>query len=144
MEEKGPDLGRLALCSENQGPMILGVSYSLLAIAIVTVILRLHVRLGLRHGIKSDDYTILASLVSQKSVPQWSPEMADYLSGRCHHWDRVFNQIGRRRTWEAYLVPVFRTIIPSTEMEHHRSNLERRRHRPSENIRVPLCAKDHR
>lgn len=48
--------------------MVLAVSHLLLAIAIITVILRIHLRFGLRHGIKSDDYTIVASLVSSNSV----------------------------------------------------------------------------
>ena len=51
-------------CRDNQGPLILAVSYALLAIAIITVILRLHIRLGLRNGLNADDYTIVASLVS--------------------------------------------------------------------------------
>lgn len=59
------ELGPLqALCTENQGPMILIVSYVLLSLAIVTIGLRLYLRLGLRHGISSDDYVIVASLVS--------------------------------------------------------------------------------
>lgn len=57
-----------AACSENQGPMLLAVSYSLLTIAIITVILRLYLRLGLRNGINSDDYTILASLVGHDAT----------------------------------------------------------------------------
>ncbi len=133
-----------ASCSENQGPMILGISYSLLAIAIITVILRLHLRFGLRHGIKSDDYTMVASLVSRRSVYRWSMAMADYATGRCHHWNWVFDQIGCRRTREAYLVLAFAPITPDTEMEHHRSDLERYWHRLSKDIGVPLCAEDHR
>ena len=56
-----------ASCSENQGPMLLAVSYTLLCTAITAVLLRLYVKLGLQNGIKSDDYTITASLVSQSS-----------------------------------------------------------------------------
>lgn len=56
-----------ASCSDNQGPEILVVSYALLSIAIVVICLRLYLRLGLRHGICSDDYTIVASLVSGHS-----------------------------------------------------------------------------
>ena len=53
-----------ASCSENRGPMLLAVSYTLLCTAISAVMLRLYVKLGPRNGIKSDDYTIVASLVS--------------------------------------------------------------------------------
>ncbi len=141
MEEQDP---ALASCSENQGPMILGVSYSLLAVPIITVILRLHLRFGLRHGLNSDDHTILASLVSRLLAPQSSTAIADCSSGRCHNWDRVFDQIGGRRTREAYLVPATGTVTPSIEMEHYRSDLEHRRNWPSQNIGVPLCAEDHR
>lgn len=51
-------------CDENLGPMLLAVSYVLLCTAITAVALRLYVKLGLRNGVKSDDYTIVASLVS--------------------------------------------------------------------------------
>ena len=44
--------------------MLLAVSYTLLFTAIVAVILRLYVKLGPHNGIRSDDYTIVASLVS--------------------------------------------------------------------------------
>lgn len=44
--------------------MLLAVSYVLLCTAITAVALRLYVKLGLRNGVKSDDYTIVASLVS--------------------------------------------------------------------------------
>lgn len=50
-------------CSDNLGPMLLAVSYVLLCTAITAVALRLYVKLGLRNGVKSDDYTIVASLV---------------------------------------------------------------------------------
>ena len=46
--------------------MLLAVSYVLLCTAITAVALRLYVKLGLRNGVKSDDYTIVASLVSPK------------------------------------------------------------------------------
>ena len=57
-----------ASCSENLGPMLLAVSYVLLCTAITAVALRLYVKLGLRNGIRSDDYTIVASLVSPDST----------------------------------------------------------------------------
>jgi hypothetical protein len=59
------ELGPLqASCTENRGPMILIISYVLLSIAIVVIGLRLYLRLRLRHGISSDDYTMVASLVN--------------------------------------------------------------------------------
>ena len=45
--------------------MLLSVAYALLFTAIVTILLRLFVKLGLKNGVRSDDYTIVASLVSQ-------------------------------------------------------------------------------
>lgn len=53
----------LAPCSDNNGPMILIVSYVLMSTAIIAVVLRLYLRSNLRHGLSSDDYTIAASLV---------------------------------------------------------------------------------
>lgn len=47
--------------------MLLAVSYALLCTAISAVVLRLYVKLGLHNGVRSDDYTIVASLVSQQS-----------------------------------------------------------------------------
>lgn len=44
--------------------MLLAVSYVLLCTAITAVALRLYVKLGLRNGVRSDDYTVVASLVS--------------------------------------------------------------------------------
>lgn len=60
-----------ASCNENQGPMLLALSYTLLCTAISAVVLRLYVKLRLHNDLGSDDYTIVASLVSQES-----PEMA--------------------------------------------------------------------
>ena len=57
-----------ASCRENQGPMLLAVSYALLCTAITSVVLRLYVKLGPHNGIRSDDYTIVASLVSPNST----------------------------------------------------------------------------
>lgn len=48
--------------------MLLSVGWVLLAIAIASVGLRLYVKLGLNNGVRSDDYTIVASLVSQNST----------------------------------------------------------------------------
>lgn len=53
-----------ASCHENQGPMLLSVGWVLLAIAIASVGLRLYVKLGLNNGVRSDDYTIVASLIA--------------------------------------------------------------------------------
>ena len=57
-----------ASCNENQGPMLLALGYVLLFTAISSVVLRLYVKLGLNNGVRSDDYTIVASLVSQNST----------------------------------------------------------------------------
>lgn len=48
--------------------MLLSVAYALLFTAIVTITLRLYVKLGLKNGVRSDDYTIVASLVSHDST----------------------------------------------------------------------------
>lgn len=76
----------LLLCGENQGPMLLAVSYSLLAIAIITVLLRLQCRVGLRNGISSDDYTIVASLVSLHVNFQLAIALIDRLTDIRNHW----------------------------------------------------------
>ena len=56
-------LTALAKCKESQQTMLLALSWVLLSIAIIAVSLRLYFRLGLRNGIRGDDYTIIASLV---------------------------------------------------------------------------------
>lgn len=61
-----------ASCNENQGPMLLALGYALLFTAITSVALRLYVKLGLDNGVRSDDYTIVASLVSRKPTDQTS------------------------------------------------------------------------
>ena len=50
-------------CNESQQTMLLTLSWALLSVAIIAVSLRLYFRLGLRNGIRGDDYTIIASLV---------------------------------------------------------------------------------
>ena len=50
-------------CKESQQTMLLTLSWVLLSLAIIAVSLRLYFRLGLRNGIRGDDYTIIASLV---------------------------------------------------------------------------------
>lgn len=141
MERPGP---ASASCSEDQGPMVLALSYSLLAIAIITVVLRVHFRFGLCNGLSSDDYTMVASVVSRLAIIWSLIAIADHALGRCHHRDRLFDQTGHRRTWKAYLVPASRTGSQSTEMEHHRPNIQHHWHRPSKDFRVPLCSTDHR
>jgi hypothetical protein len=51
-------------CSQNQGTTALAVGAVLLAIATITVALRLYVRIILRNALGWDDYMITASLVS--------------------------------------------------------------------------------
>lgn len=53
-----------AYCDANQAITGLVFTWFLLAIGIIVVSLRLHVRLGPRHNIGWDDYTAVASLVS--------------------------------------------------------------------------------
>lgn len=53
--------------------MLLAVSYVLLCTAVTAVTLRLYVKLGLRNGVKSDDYTIVASLVRPSRFRQNRP-----------------------------------------------------------------------
>ena len=56
-----------ALCHENQGAICLAVTWILLTIGIITVSLRLYVRLDIRHNVGWDDYTAVASLVRGSS-----------------------------------------------------------------------------
>ena len=51
--------------------MILILAYVLLSLAIITVVARLYSRSSLRHGLRADDFTVVASLVNLQ---------ADYLS----------------------------------------------------------------
>ena len=44
--------------------MILTLAYVLLSLAIITVVSRLYSRSSLRHGLRADDFTVVASLVS--------------------------------------------------------------------------------
>jgi len=53
-----------SLCEENRGPSLLILAWTLLAVAIIAVGLRIWFRRGLRNGISWDDYFIVASLVS--------------------------------------------------------------------------------
>ena len=51
-------------CSTHQGTVPLIVTWMLLSIAIITVCIRIYVRLHVRRNIGWDDYTAVASLVS--------------------------------------------------------------------------------
>ena len=57
------NLKDLPTCEENRGPSLLVLSWTLTALAIVTVALRVWFRRKLSHGISWDDYFIVASLV---------------------------------------------------------------------------------
>ena len=83
-----------ASCNENQGPVILAVSYSLLAIAIMTVILRLHIRCGLRSGLCADDYTIAISLVRYTSLRSLMVTPSNDMSGCWNPWSWKSYQTG--------------------------------------------------
>lgn len=78
-----------ASCTQNQGPIILAVSYCLLAITIVVVSLRIHIRVGLRKGLHADDYTTAASLVSYACFKDPLGASSDRILGRCSYWDRL-------------------------------------------------------
>ena len=54
----------LPVCEDNRGPSLLALAWTLQAIAIITVSLRIWLRSGLRNGISWDDYFIVASLVN--------------------------------------------------------------------------------
>lgn len=53
-----------ALCHEDHGPMLLGLGWGLLGLAVLIVATRIYFRLGLRNGLHADDYFVIASLVS--------------------------------------------------------------------------------
>ena len=131
MEEEKESM--LAACSENQGPMILAVSFSLLAIAIIAVLLRLHIRLGLRNGLSADDYTIVASLVSHThsiTLPLKNPPNINHPLDRRNHRNQLPRQTRPRRPRSTRLVPLPCPNLPIRKMEHHRPNLQHHRHRP--------------
>ncbi len=141
MAEKGPTP---APCDENQGPMILAVSFSLLATAIIAVLLRLHIRLGLSNGLDADDYTIAASLASHLLGKDPFEKSSDHCSGCCNHRNGFPDQIGRRGTWETHLVFTSRPPVSGSKMEYHRADMQRYRDWTCQNIRYTLRSKDHR
>lgn len=53
----------------NLGPLMLALSWTLAAIAIIIVILRVLVRLKRTHGLRIDDHVMVLSLVSQCHLP---------------------------------------------------------------------------
>lgn len=57
-----------AFCDENEGTVGLAFTWILLSIGILTVSLRIYVRLGPNRKIGWDDYAAVASLVSLPSV----------------------------------------------------------------------------
>lgn len=52
------------LCHEDNGPLLLGYTWAVFSLAVWTVALRIFFRLVGRNGIHSDDYFVMASLVS--------------------------------------------------------------------------------
>ncbi|KAL9603702.1 MAG: hypothetical protein Q9219_001021 [cf. Caloplaca sp. 3 TL-2023] len=52
---------RPELCHQDDGPLLVGISCTLLGIGLLTVMLRIYFRLGLRHGLHWDDYLIVGS-----------------------------------------------------------------------------------
>jgi hypothetical protein len=69
----------LSKCNENQQTMLLSLSWVFLSVAIFAVSGRLYFRLGLRNGIRADDYTIIASLVCDPALYiACSPGRASY------------------------------------------------------------------
>ena len=74
--------------------MLLAVSYSLLAVAFIVVTLRIFLRLGLRNGISSDDYTIVASLVSRNVACRLTWTTSNLSVGDRHYRGGVFEQTG--------------------------------------------------
>ena len=55
------------------GPLMLALSWTLAAIAIIVVILRVLIRLKRNHSLRIDDHVMVLSLVSQCHLPsdQW-------------------------------------------------------------------------
>jgi len=56
----------LATCQDDNGPMLLIIALSFLAVAFIAVF-RLYFRYTLRNGLNADDWTMLASLVCPPS-----------------------------------------------------------------------------
>ena len=52
----------------NLGPLMLAISWSLAAIAIIIVILRVLTRLKRIHGLRIDDHVMILSLVRQRQL----------------------------------------------------------------------------
>ncbi|KAL9037087.1 MAG: hypothetical protein Q9180_003924 [Flavoplaca navasiana] len=50
-------------CTEDRGPLLLAVGWTLLGLAVLTVATRIYFRSNLRHGINWDDHFVVASLV---------------------------------------------------------------------------------
>lgn len=128
-----------ALCLENQGPMILAVSYVLLSLAIVAVGLRLYLRLGLRHGISSDDYVLVASCVSRQD-PGFLGIITDIFLGRCMRRGWLLDKIRTGRHGTTYLLPVPGTNFASDHVEHHCTDIEHHWDRTCQDLSMPLCA----
>ena len=53
----------------NLGPLMLALSWTLAAIAIIIVILRVLIRLKRNHSLRIDDHVMVLSLVSQYHLP---------------------------------------------------------------------------
>ncbi|KAI4207934.1 MAG: hypothetical protein LQ346_000271 [Caloplaca aetnensis] len=51
------------LCQEDHGPLLLGLGWGLLGLALLIVATRIYFRLGLRNGLHADDYFVVASLI---------------------------------------------------------------------------------
>ena len=60
----------LPVCKKNRGTLLLRLGWTLQAIAIIVVVLRIWLRRNIRDGISWDDYFIVASLVSGSALEE--------------------------------------------------------------------------
>ena len=88
MAELTPDLV-LATCVENNGPMLLAIGWALLALALITVLLRVIFRHRYGNGLHADDYTMMASIVRtihctlQSPTPSTAPPLTNSVHQAC-------------------------------------------------------------
>ena len=75
--EMAETLFALPICQPNRGPSLLTLAWTLQALAIVAVALRIWLRSGLRNGVSWDDYFMVASLVNIYTSKSHSSQTAD-------------------------------------------------------------------
>ena len=146
-------------CEENRGGSLLVLSYTLVSIAIITVVLRVWFRRSLRNGISWDDYFIVASLVSSflfKPDPETDIQifcLTLVLSGIgwgwlgldwWHHRRRLSYKDDRFWGWSTYILFTAYEHTGCAEMEHLRPDRQYLGDWACQDIRVPMYTEGHR